>query len=115
MNSPTGDYFADEHSGLLYSRATATQFLVYFSVLHDGCFLIDLHCCFIRFACFLLISSSAMADLPPPKGSTSAVDARLSEHERAVIQRQLDAPTVNATFLKLFQYATTTDLIIIFI
>jgi len=56
-----------------------------------------------------------MADLPPPKGSTSAVDARLSEHERAVIQRQLDAPTVNATFLKLFQYATTTDLIIIFI
>lgn len=54
-----------------------------------------------------------MADLLPQKGSTSA--ARLSEHERAVIQRQLDAPTVNATFLKLFQYATTTDLIIIFI
>lgn len=56
-----------------------------------------------------------MLDPPPPTGSTSAGYARLLERERAIIQRQLDAPTVNATFLKLFQYATTTDLIIIFI
>jgi hypothetical protein len=89
--------------------------LVYFSVLHDGCLLIDLLLLPHLLHLFPVFPSGAMADLPPLRGSSSAAYARLSEHERAIIQNQVDAPTVNATFLRLFQYATTTDLIIIFI
>jgi ATP-binding cassette subfamily B (MDR/TAP) protein 1 len=46
-----------------------------------------------------------------PEGD--AAFAHLPEHERAVIKRQLDMPTVSVSWLKLYRYATTWDLAIV--
>jgi hypothetical protein len=60
-----------------------------------------------------------MVDLLSLKDSPSADHAaelaHLSEHECGIIKRELGVATVSVTFLKLFQYAATTELIIIFI
>jgi len=50
-----------------------------------------------------------------PSADHAAELTHLSEHECGIIKRQLDVTTVSVTFLKLFQYVMTTDLIIIFI
>ena len=39
--------------------------------------------------------------------------AHLPEHEKAIIKRQLDLPTVTVTFKTLYRYATRNDLIIV--
>ena len=41
------------------------------------------------------------------------VFAHLPEHERKIVKRQLDIPTVKVTFTTLYRYATRNDLIII--
>lgn len=41
--------------------------------------------------------------------------AHLPEHERAILKRQLDQPDAQPAFLKLYRYATTVDLVIIFV
>ena len=39
--------------------------------------------------------------------------AHLPEHEREIIKRQLDVPTVSVSFKTIYRYATTNDLIIV--
>ena len=39
----------------------------------------------------------------------------LPEHERVVLKRQLDMPTVSVSWLKLYRYATTWDKVIVWI
>jgi hypothetical protein len=46
-----------------------------------------------------------------PEGDAAL--AHLPEHERAVLKRQLDIPTVPVSWLKLYRYATTWDLVIV--
>jgi ATP-binding cassette, subfamily B (MDR/TAP), member 1 len=41
--------------------------------------------------------------------------AHLPEHEREIIKRQLDIPSITVTFKTLYRYATRNDLIIIFV
>ena len=41
--------------------------------------------------------------------------SHLPEHEQAIIQRQLEVPSVKVTFITLYRYATRNDLIIIFL
>ena len=41
--------------------------------------------------------------------------AHLPEHEKAIVKRQLDIPTVKVTYKTLFRYSTKNDLIIIII
>ena len=48
-----------------------------------------------------------------PEGDAAL--AHLPEHERVVLKRQLDIPTVSVSWLKLFRYATTWDMIIVVI
>jgi ATP-binding cassette, subfamily B (MDR/TAP), member 1 len=44
-----------------------------------------------------------------------AAFAHLPEHERAILKRQLDIPEVKVSFLMLFRYASTWDLVIFYI
>jgi ATP-binding cassette subfamily B (MDR/TAP) protein 1 len=46
-----------------------------------------------------------------PEGDAAL--AHLPEHERDVLKRQLDMPTVSVSWLKLYRYATTWDLVIV--
>lgn len=46
-----------------------------------------------------------------PEGDAAL--AHLPENERAVLKRQLDIPTVSVSWLKLYRYATTWDLVIV--
>lgn len=44
-----------------------------------------------------------------------AVYAHLPSHEKAIVKRQLDIPSVTVTYKNLFRYATRNDLIIIYV
>jgi|ERR1700733_2204136 ATP-binding cassette subfamily B (MDR/TAP) protein 1 len=46
-----------------------------------------------------------------PEGDAAL--AHLPEHERAVLKRQLDIPSVSVNWLKLYRYATTWDKVIV--
>ena len=46
-----------------------------------------------------------------PEGDAAL--AHLPEHERAILKRQLDIPTVSVSWLKLYRYATTWDKVIV--
>lgn len=48
------------------------------------------------------------------EGDNDPLD-RLPEHERQILKRQLDIPTVKVTYLTLYRYATTMDWVIIVI
>ena len=44
-----------------------------------------------------------------------ALFAHLPEHEKAILKRQLDSPTVNISFFGLYRYASRMDMLILFV
>lgn len=51
----------------------------------------------------------------PETTDADAAFAHLPEHEKQILKKQLDAPTVRINFLGLYRYASKMDLLIIFI